>query len=259
MFPILMMSITLKCGFFCNHEGSKSLESAFARLSHRVVGSVRAMEIKPVKTTEIRDQIDAQVTHIIAWTTLLGALEQKTPETLEIPNSTMGEVALSLGDTATLVGYGRSYGYTTGASLTDRRVGFNVIDEFEAEASSGGILFRYDFEDPDSSGSLGNDLETLVGPGDSGGSLLVGNALVGVNTFTEGYGGLFGDIGGGIALNDEWDWIHATLAWRSPNLPAHCCWCLGWVCLFSSAVDSGDLVDPDLYLDSFRYGPRSTR
>ncbi len=129
--------------------------------------------------------------------------------------------ALSLGDTATLVGYGRSgygsYGYTTGASLTDRRVGFNIIDEFEAEASSGGILFRYDFDDPDSSGSLGNDLETLIGPGDSGGSLLVGNSLVGVNTFTEGYGGLFGDIGGGIALNNEWDWIHETTGLAVPE------------------------------------------
>ncbi|RKX38995.1 MAG: hypothetical protein DRP64_14840 [Verrucomicrobia bacterium] len=121
---------------------------------------------------------------------------------------------LALGDTATLVGYGRSgygsYGYTTGASLTDRRMGFNIIDGFETETSSGGILFRYDFDDPDSSGSLGNDLETLIGPGDSGGSLLIGNALVGVNTFTEGYGGLFGDFGGGIALNTEWDWIHET-------------------------------------------------
>jgi len=128
---------------------------------------------------------------------------------------------LSLGDTATLVGFGRSgygsYGYTTGASLTDRRVGFNIIDEFEAEPSSGGILFRYDFDDPDSSGSLGNDIETLIGPGDSGGSLLVGNSLVGVNTFTEGYGGLFGDMGGGIALNNEWGWIHETTGLAIPE------------------------------------------
>ena len=129
--------------------------------------------------------------------------------------------SLSLGDTATLVGYGRSgygsYGYTTGASLTDRRIGFNVIDEFEAEPGGSGILFRYDFDDSDSLDSLGNDIETLIGPGDSGGSLLVGNALVGVNTFTEGYGGLFGDIGGGIALNSEWDWIHETTGLTIPE------------------------------------------
>jgi hypothetical protein len=123
--------------------------------------------------------------------------------------------SLSLGDTATLVGYGRSgygsYGYTTDASLTDRRVGYNVIDEVD------GFLFRYDFDDPDTGDGLGNDLETLIGPGDSGGSLLVGNALVGVNTFTEGYGGLFGDIGGGIALNNEWDWIHETTGLAIPE------------------------------------------
>ncbi len=57
---------------------------------------VQNMEQKPLNTTEIRDQIDAHVTHITAWTTLLGALEQKTPEIIEIPNSTMGELARSI-------------------------------------------------------------------------------------------------------------------------------------------------------------------
>jgi hypothetical protein len=90
-----------------------------------------------------------------------------------------------------------------------------VIDEFET--SGDGILFRYDFDAPTSPDGLGNDLETLIGPGDSGGSLLVGNALVGVNTFTEGYGGLFGDIGGGIALNTEWNWIHETTCLAIPE------------------------------------------
>ena len=129
--------------------------------------------------------------------------------------------ALSLGDTATLVGFGRSgygsYGYTTDASLTDRRVGFNVIDEFDLESGGSGILFRYDFDDPNTGDGLGNDVETLIGPGDSGGSLLVGNSLVGVNTFTEGYGGLFGDYGGGIALNGDWDWIHETTGLAIPE------------------------------------------
>jgi len=122
---------------------------------------------------------------------------------------------LSVGDTATLVGYGRSgygsYGYTTGASLTDRRVGYNVVDELDD------FLFRYDFDDPNTGNGLGNDLETLIAPGDSGGSLLVGDSLVGVNTFTEGYGGLFGDIGGGIPLNNEWGWIHDTTGLAIPE------------------------------------------
>jgi hypothetical protein len=122
--------------------------------------------------------------------------------------------SLSLGDTGTLVGLGRSgygdYGYTTDASLTDRRYGFNVIDELDDN------LFRYDFDDP-GTGGLGNDLETIIGPGDSGGALLVDGALVGINTFTEGYGGLFGDYGGGIALNNEWDWIHETTGLAIPE------------------------------------------
>ncbi|MFA5688437.1 MAG: PEP-CTERM sorting domain-containing protein [Kiritimatiellales bacterium] len=127
--------------------------------------------------------------------------------------------SLTLNTTATLVGYGRSgygsYGYTTGALLTDRRFGFNVIDSFEISGS--GILFRYDFDDPDTGDGLGNDLETIIGPGDSGGSLLAGNALVGVNTFTEGYGGRFGDIGGGVALNNEWGWIASTTGLAVPE------------------------------------------
>lgn len=123
--------------------------------------------------------------------------------------------SLTLNATATLVGYGRSgygsYGYTTDASLTDRRVGYNVIDEL----SSG--LFRYDFDNPNTGDGLGNDIESIIGPGDSGGALLVDGALVGVNTFTEGYGGLFGDIGGGIALNDEWSWIGQTTGLAVPE------------------------------------------
>lgn len=126
---------------------------------------------------------------------------------------------LSLDAVVTLVGYGRSgygsYGYTTGVSLTDRRFGYNVIDEFETSGS--GTLFRYDFDDPVSVDGLGNNLETIIGPGDSGGALLIGNALVGVNTFTEGYGGRFGDIGGGIALNNEWGWIASTTGLAVPE------------------------------------------
>lgn len=130
--------------------------------------------------------------------------------------------SLEIGDTTTLVGFGRSgygsYGYTSNATLTERRVGFNVIDSFEEDLATAGILFRYDFDDPLTTalpdGSLGNDLETMIGPGDSGGPLLVeldaNLALVGINTFIEGYGGRFGDIGGGVVLDPYWDWIGET-------------------------------------------------
>ncbi len=135
---------------------------------------------------------------------------------------TLGQL-LAPGDRAAMVGFGRagygSHGYTTEASLTDRRIGFNIVDELDAAGE--GILFRYDFDAPLSTGepggSLGNALESLIGPGDSGGPLLAGNALVGVNTFTEGYGGRFGDFGGGVALNTAWEWIAETTGLAIPE------------------------------------------
>ena len=35
-----------------------------------------------------------------------------------------------------------------------------------------------------------------------------GYGFVGVSTFTEGFGGRFGDIGGGVVLEAYYDWIH---------------------------------------------------
>lgn len=130
----------------------------------------------------------------------------------------------SIGDFITLVGFGRSgygsYGYTTNASLTDRRYGSNVIDSFQLddEGSGRAEVFRYDFDAPSTiglvGGSLGNNIETIIGPGDSGGAALKQTAsgleLVGINTFTEGYGGRFGDTGGGVLVAPYTDWIYQT-------------------------------------------------
>ena len=74
--------------------------SPFAGLSKKVVGSVRDMEKKTLSPTETRDQIDAQVVHILAWTSLLEALEQKTPETIEIKNTTLAEMGRSIRNSA---------------------------------------------------------------------------------------------------------------------------------------------------------------
>ena len=110
-----------------------------------------------------------------------------------------------------LAGFGRSgfgsYGYTSSATLTDRRIGWNLIDAFETDDEDGGFneVFLYDFDAPTSPDSLGNDRESMIGPGDSGGPALVvtpdGLGLVGINTFTEGIGGRFGDTGGGILVD----------------------------------------------------------
>jgi hypothetical protein len=137
------------------------------------------------------------------------------PATLAFP--ALG-LSMGIGDTLTLAGFGRSgfgsYGYTTQAGVENRRIGYNTVESLEISTTGEGALFRYTFHAPGNPASLGNDLETIIGPGDSGGPALAlwndHHALLGISTFTEGYGGRFGDIGGGIALNDYWGWISGT-------------------------------------------------
>ena len=134
--------------------------------------------------------------------------------------------SLSTGTEFLMAGFGRSgygnYGYTTPATLTDRRIGYNVVNSFQTDQGGGGFnaVFLYDFFSPATTGqpggSLGNNLESIIGPGDSGGPALVadgnGYDIAGVNTFVEGYGGQFGDIGGGIVLAPYVGWIDSTIA-----------------------------------------------
>ena len=137
------------------------------------------------------------------------------PSTLSFPP--LG-LSMNTGDVITLAGFGRSgfgsYGYTTQAGVTNRRLGQNTVESFTLGSSGLPELFRYTFYAPDNPASLGNDIETLIGPGDSGGPALLEwsdtYALIGINTFTEGFGGRFGDIGGGIILEPYWGWISET-------------------------------------------------
>jgi hypothetical protein len=119
---------------------------------------------------------------------------------------------LTAGTTLTMVGYGRSgtgvSGYTTNASFTVKRSGQNNADAFYTQDDSGrpaaNEVFRFDFDGPTGNGTfgggtLGNDIETQLGGGDSGGPSFVGTTVVGVNTFTQGSNTpLFGSLGGGI-------------------------------------------------------------
>lgn len=155
-------------------------------------------------------------------------LSSSLPSSLNYPSLMMGA---STGDRITLVGFGQSgfgsFGYTSSANLTDRRIGSNVIDTFELDDEGSGIpeIFLYDFDSPDSvglpSGSLGNDQESIIGPGDSGGAALLdtgnGFALVGINTFTEGGNGLFGERGGGVLVEPYLPWISATTGLPVPE------------------------------------------
>lgn len=161
----------------------------------------------------------------------LALLRLADPLPLGMGFPTLGSAA-GIGDVITLVGFGRSgygsYGYTTTASLDSRRYGFNVVDSLSADDEGSGAfeVFRYDFDDPTTfgqpGGSLGNDIETIIGPGDSGGAPLRQKAdgsweLVGVNTFTEGFGGRFGDVGGGVLVDPYEDWIFSVTGIPEPS------------------------------------------
>ena len=160
----------------------------------------------------------------------LALLRLATPLPVGMGFPTLGSGA-GIGDFITLVGFGRSgygsYGYTSNASLTDRRFGSNVIDGFQIddEGSGRAEVFRYDFDAPSTvgilGGSLGNDIETIIGPGDSGGAALRQTAsgweLIGINTYTEGYGGRFGDTGGGVLVEPYMDWISQTTGIPEPS------------------------------------------
>ena len=160
----------------------------------------------------------------------LALLHLATPLPVGMGFPTLGSAA-GIGDFITLVGFGRSgygsYGYTSNASLTDRRFGSNVIDGFQVddEGSGSAEVFRYDFDAPSTvgiiGGSLGNDVETIIGPGDSGGAALRqttnGWELVGINTYTEGYGGRFGDTGGGVLVEPYSAWIYQITGIPEPS------------------------------------------
>lgn len=160
----------------------------------------------------------------------LALLHLATPLPVGMGFPSLGSGA-GIGDFITLVGFGRSgygsYGYTTNASLTARRYGSNVIDGFQMddEGSGRAEVFRYDFDVPVTTGilggSLGNNIETIIGPGDSGGAALrqttAGWELIGINTYTEGYGGRFGDTGGGVLIEPYLGWVYQTAGIPEPG------------------------------------------
>ena len=133
------------------------------------------------------------------------------------------------------VGYGRSgdgvNGYTVPASLAVKRLGMNVFDEFEEDDDlppGNGVLevFLADFDGPTpitnlmGGLTLGNNVETTLAPGDSGGPSFidVGGDLyiVGIDTFgfweTSGPTiPLFGSGMGGILVEPYLGWIDGII------------------------------------------------
>jgi hypothetical protein len=136
-----------------------------------------------------------------------------------VPIYQLATSELEAGTVLTMVGYGRAgdglRGYTTTASPSVKRVGENTADAFYGQDDKGrpeaNEVFRFDFDGPTGKGpmggpTLGNDKETQLGGGDSGGpAFSVGDGgqltLVGVTSFTQGANApRFGSMGGGANL-----------------------------------------------------------
>ncbi|MHC5113176.1 MAG: trypsin-like serine protease [Planctomycetota bacterium] len=134
------------------------------------------------------------------------------------------------GEPVTMVGYGTSGDGVSGVYVNNsayvKRSGMNAAEQFFANDEQGGGLevFRADFDDPYGvtncfgGGSLGNDVETSVAPGDSGGPSLVdvdGTLhLWGVNTFVSSCSGsatYFGGSSGGMVVNAYLAWIDTVI------------------------------------------------
>lgn len=152
-----------------------------------------------------------------------------------VPVYSLWTAPIAAGAQTIHVGYGRSgdglSGYTTSASLTIKRVGANVIDAFEEDddlPAGNGIheVWRADFDGPTADTNLlggltlGNAVETCLGPGDSGGPnfIDVGGQLrlVGINTFGYDEDGhpvvpYYGSGLGGILVESYVPWINSVV------------------------------------------------
>jgi Trypsin/PEP-CTERM motif len=169
----------------------------------------------------------------------------------EVPTYGLAPAA-NPGDVFTMVGYGLSgngiAGYTVGPNFFVKRSGQNVYDVFDNDDEAGfnpnspAEVWYYDFDGDKNDGmgsrdtwcyfalvcgdTLGNDLETHLGGGDSGGPSFVqgsnGELLLAANNTFGGNvcylpadnpcrSGDFGDIGGGILLPAYGNWIRATV------------------------------------------------
>jgi hypothetical protein len=154
-------------------------------------------------------------------------LAEDLPEGL--PIYSLPSYDLLIGNHITIVGYGRSgfgnRGYTTAANLTVKRVGENIVDAFYGQDDAGkpiaSEVYRFDFDGPMGNGplggpTLGNDRETQLGSGDSGGPAFTfanGQLVVaGVNTFVQGSRApRFGSLGGGMNVFVYLDFIRTVL------------------------------------------------
>jgi len=154
----------------------------------------------------------------------LAVLKLSTPVPVTVPVYPLFTGTAATGLQLVLAGYGGSgngdVGVTVGSNSAVKRTGGNIIDALQAAIDSSGLqsrFFVYDFDGPTGTGpaggaTIGNSVETLVAPGDSGGPSFVRYAghlqVFGINTFVSPAvsGGTndykFGMLGGGIVASD---------------------------------------------------------
>ena len=161
----------------------------------------------------------------------LAILTLSSPLPLEIPIYPLLPSGNLSAHQLTLAGYGASgdglAGYTINGAFNVKRSGQNMLEAVATNDDPSGTdaeVFYYDFENSADvpgtdffgfSGALGNDIESMVGPGDSGGPAFVmynsSLHLAGVNTFAIAFEGAapgsFGSLGGGIWLESYLPWI----------------------------------------------------
>ena len=149
---------------------------------------------------------------------------------------------MSSGEVLEMVGYGISGQGDVGGievlpDLSVKRSGSNQADLFvvDDEGSGADEIYLYDFDGPTGDGflgmgTLGNDIETGVRGGDSGGPAFVDEAgmkvIAGVNTFefvlfgTTPPTGEFGVLGGGVLIDeDKFTWISSIAPGATNSVP----------------------------------------
>ena len=167
----------------------------------------------------------------------LALIELESPLPDGVPIYPLQRAPIALETTLTLVGYGRSgygdTGITTGSSFTIKRVGQNNADIFAPQDDAGGPardeLVFYDFDGPDASsnllggGTLGNDIETMLAPGDSGGPAFYYHDgeyhIAALNNFTQSASVEFGSLGGGVLVQGYTDWIDGIIGAELDDAP----------------------------------------
>lgn len=139
-----------------------------------------------------------------------------------VPIYDLWTTPLSTGTTLTMVGYGApgvgDVGITGSASYSIKRSGQNNADSFITDDETFGFneVFRWDFDGGDATNwmggmSLGNDIETGLTPGDSGGPAFYDDGgvlkIAGVNTVTDSL--IFGSTNTSMMMAGYAAWVAA--------------------------------------------------